>query len=144
MIDIAYVTGSTGKIGSELVTCLLEKNILVIGVGRFLDDSKIAIKIFENDKNTIKINDSIQVNEWNIVDENTVINLFRTEEKDICNNYFFHLAWGGEQGLTGGGFNSQTQNIGLSAKYLDLSKRLKVTKFINSGSIDEIFCGQVY
>ena len=46
MIDIAYVTGSTGKIGSELLTCLLEKNILVIVVGRFLDDSKISIKIF--------------------------------------------------------------------------------------------------
>ena len=48
MIDVAFVTGSSGKIGNELVAHLLEKNILVVGIGRFSENSTIAIKIFEN------------------------------------------------------------------------------------------------
>ena len=35
MINIAFVTGSTGKIGSELVSHLIENNIIVVGVGKF-------------------------------------------------------------------------------------------------------------
>jgi nucleoside-diphosphate-sugar epimerase len=139
MIDVAYVTGSSGKIGNALVAHLLKKNILVIGIGRFSKDSTIAIKIFGNRESNYNIDKSIVLNKWARLEENNLINLFETEKGKKIQSYFFHLAWEGASSLTDGSYEKQIYNVGLSAKYLDLSKKLNVIKFINSGSIDEIY-----
>ena len=135
MINIAFVTGSTGKIGSELVSHLIENNIIVVGVGKFSEASTISLKLFEN-KVLNNINHSLVLDKWTDYEEDDVSNLIK---KKIIINRIFHLAWSGEDRLTDGGYKKQIDNVGLSAKYLDLSKKLNVDKFINSGSFDEIY-----
>ena len=139
MIDVAFVTGSSGKIGNELVAHLLEKNILVVGIGRFSENSTIAIKIFENNESISNINESIVYNDWAVFEENNIVNLLQLGKDTNIQSYFFHLAWGGKNALTDGGYETQIYNVGLAAKYLELSKKLNVVKFINSGSSDEIY-----
>ena len=139
MIDVAFVTGSSGKIGNELVAHLLEKNILVLGIGRFSKDSTVTIKIFENKGNSLDIDDSIVCNEWISIQENNLLDLFTFDKDRDIKAYFFHLAWEGASSLADGGYEKQIYNVGLSAKYLDLSKKLNVIKFINTGSVDEIY-----
>ncbi len=137
MINIAFVTGSTGKIGSELVSHLIENNILVVGVGKFSEASTISLKLFENKDKELNINHSLVLDKWTDYEEDDVSNLIKKENN--YKSYFFHLAWSGENRLTDGGYKKQIDNVGLSAKYLDLSKKLNVDKFINSGSFDEIY-----
>ncbi len=139
MIDVAFVSGSTGKIGKELVQVLKSKNILVVGLGKFQSNSSISIKVF--DYNIQKFEDYISIpnNEWIEYEKDKLIELFDFIKTKQINSYFFHLAWGGLNSLTDGGYDKQIDNVGISSNYLDLSKKIGVKKFINLGSIDEIY-----
>ena len=139
MIDVAFITGSSGKIGKALVANLIEKNIVVIGIGRFSEDLSISLKIFQNKKNNVNIDKSLSLNEWTICEENNLLNLLHFVKDCSIKSYFFHLAWEGASALTDGGYKNQIYNVGLSSKYLDLSKTLGAIKFINAGSVDEIY-----
>ncbi len=139
MISVAFVSGSTGKIGKELVQLLKSKNVQVVGLGKFQSNSSISIKVFDCNIQKFENYISIPKNKWINYEKDRLIELFDFIKTKQISSFFFHLAWGGLNSLTDGGYDKQIDNVGISSNYLDLSKKIGVKKFINLGSIDEIF-----
>ena len=138
MEHIAFLTGSTGRIGKELTSILLENKFTVVCIGRYLKNSNLTVKFLQNEHKSFKFSKEIDYDNWQEISQNELINIiFSTKSLEVL-SYFFHLAWEGGDTLTDGGYEIQNRNVGLSSKYFDLSKKLKVQKFINTGSFDEV------
>tara|TARA_B100001121_G_scaffold302416_1_gene315002 strand:+ start:111 stop:1073 length:963 start_codon:yes stop_codon:yes gene_type:complete len=143
MENIAFVTGSTGKIGNELTSILVKNKFTVVCIGRFLKNSTLTVKFLKNESKSFKLTGEIIYDKWLEISENELKNII-TFAKDVeFMSYFFHLAWEGKNTLTDGGYEIQSHNIGVSSMYFDLSKKLKVKKFINAGSFDEIYVKRI-
>jgi nucleoside-diphosphate-sugar epimerase len=52
---------------------------------------------------------------------------------------FYHFAWSGEKGLADGCFGDQLANATNAAEAVKVAKKMKCSKFINSGSMEETF-----
>ena len=138
MENIAFVTGSTGRIGNELISILIKNNFTVVCVGRFLKNSTLAIKFLQNENKSLKFPEEIIYDSWLEISENELNDIIIYAKSSEVMSYFFHLAWEGENTLTDGGYEIQNHNIGVSSMYFDLCKKLKVKKFVNAGSFDEL------
>ena len=143
MENIAFVTGSTGKIGNELTSILIENRFTVVCVGRFLENSTLAVKFLPNENKSFRFPEEIIYDKWLEISENELNNIITFTKDSEIMSYFFHLAWEGENTLTDGGYEIQNHNIGVSSMYFDLSKKLKVKKFVNAGSFDEIYVKRI-
>lgn len=143
MENIAFVTGSTGKIGNELTSILIENRFTVVCVGRFLENSTLAVKFLPNENKSFRFPEEIIYDKWLEISENELNNIITFAKDSEIMSYFFHLAWEGENTLTDGGYEIQNHNIGVSSMYFDLSKKLKVKKFVNAGSFDEIYVKRI-
>jgi len=138
MENIAFVTGSTGRIGNELTSVLLKHKFTVVCIGRFLKNSILAVKFLKNENQSFKFSKEIMFDKWIEISETELNNMIIFANSTEVKSYFFHLAWEGGNTLTDGGYEIQNQNIGVSSMYFNLCKKLKVKKFINAGSFDEI------
>jgi len=142
MENIAFVTGSSGKIGKELTNLLLKNNFTVVCVGRFINNTEISLKVVSKKFPNIFTIDK-PLDSWSVYSEDDLIRLISFPKNIKIMTYFFHLAWKGEKTLTDGGYENQIVNIGTASKYLDLCKKLNIKKFINAGSIDEIYVKRI-
>ena len=143
MENIAFVTGSTGKIGNELTSILIKNKFTVVCIGRFLKNSTLAVKFLQNENKTFKFPEEMIYDKWLEISENELNNIILFSKGSEVMSYFFHLAWEGENTITDGGYEIQNHNIGVSSMYFDLSKKLKVKKFINTGSFDELYVKRI-
>jgi len=143
MENIAFVTGSTGRIGNELTSILIKNKFTVVCVGRFQKNSTLDVKFLQNENKSLKFSEEIIYDKWIEISENELNNIITFAKNLEVMSYFFHLAWEGGNTLTDGGFEIQNNNIGVSSMYFDLSKKLKVKKFINAGSFDELYVKRI-
>ena len=143
MENIAFVTGSTGRIGNELTSILIKNKFTVVCVGRFQKNSTLDVKFLQNENKSLKLSEEIIYDKWIEISENELNNIITFAKNLEVMSYFFHLAWEGGNTLTDGGFEIQNNNIGVSSMYFDLSKKLKVKKFINAGSFDELYVKRI-
>ena len=143
MENIAFVTGSTGKIGNELTSILIKNKFTVVCIGRFLKNSTLAVKFLQNENKTFKFPEEMIYDKWLEISENELNNIILFSKGSEVMSYFFHLAWEGENTITDGGYEIQNHNIGVSSMYFDLSKKLKVKKFINPGYFDELYVKRI-
>jgi len=141
--NIAFVTGSTGRIGNELTSILIKNKFTVVCVGRFVNNSTLNIKFLHNENKSFKLPEEIIYDKWLEISKNELNNIITFPTNLEVMSYFFHFAWEGENTLTDGGFEIQNNNIGVSSMYFDLGKKLKVKKFINAGSFDELYVKRV-
>ena len=64
MENIAFVTGSTGRIGNELTSILIKNKFTVVCVGRFQKNSTLYVKFLQNKNKSFKLPEEIIYDEW--------------------------------------------------------------------------------
>lgn len=128
----AIVTGSTGLIGSNVINELLSKGIKVLAIGRkekpisesYLTSPNKNLTYCQLDLENIDLlPQKLDEISWNV--------------GESC--VFYHFAWSGLKTLTDGSFDDQLKNVSYCANAVKIAKKLRCTKFINSGSLEETF-----
>ena len=127
----AIVTGATGLVGKAVVGQLVEAGVEVLCVGRKKIKFSETKKYFESEISYLSLEMSdietlpVEMNKlgW-IAGEDCV---------------FYHFAWCGDQKLTDGSFERQIKNATYAANALKAAKKLGCVKFINSGTMEEIY-----
>ena len=64
MENIAFVTGSTGRIGNELTSILIKNKFTVVCVGRFQKNSTLDVKFLQNENKSLKFSEEIIYDKW--------------------------------------------------------------------------------
>ena len=132
----AIVTGASGFLGSHLVANLIKEGFQVAAIGR---------------KN---VSDLPAIRQKNLTGSNYFI--FDLDSPDHIKSklkesgffgddlkYFFHLAWGGNNGLSDIDIEAQSKNIGRTIATYDIAKDLNVDRYIFCGTMEESFA-EVY
>jgi len=128
----AIVTGASGFIGSYLVCELINKGFKVAAIGRknFKDLSNLRKKLLDK-SNYYSFNlDSPQ---------NIILKLKQSGFYGHNLKYFFHLAWGGVDGLSDVNIEAQSKNIIRTISTYDIAKFLKVKRYVFCGTMEESF-----
>lgn len=130
-MKLAIIAGGNGLIGRTLAIQLLQKSTPVIVLGS-------AIKLHKDlDKFDSKI-----ISYINVKNNPDYINKLEREIKKNVNfdedSVFFNLAWRGKKFIKDGDISDQLQNVKLSCDFVKLAKKLKASKYILAGSMEEI------
>ena len=128
----AIVSGASGFVGSRLVSELIKNGYEVIAIGRR------KIKLLSNYRRQLLVNSIYLDCNLNNLDylEKTLSNL-KFFGKDL--HFFFHLAWGGNSGLSDMDVGSQSQNIEYTLNSFKLAAKLKAKRYIFGGTMEEFF-----
>ena len=62
MENIAFVTGSTGRIGNELTSILIKNKFTVVCVGRFQKNSTLYVKFLQNKNKSLLPEETFMMN----------------------------------------------------------------------------------
>ena len=115
------VTGATGFIGGALVKSLLDKDVIVYGVGRDVE----KLSSFKND-NFIPIHLDMKDFEQ--------LSILVNDEIDV----FYHLAWNGGFTTAFKDYELQLENAKYACDAMKYAIEMKVKKFVYGGTINEI------
>lgn len=118
---VAVVTGATGFIGKSLCLSLLNDNFEVFGIGK--NQSKFGIL------NKYPFFHGI------ILDFNQYNNISNVVGKKV--DYFYHAAYKGVNGKDKDNWNIQLNNLNISCITICEASKLKCSKYIYIGSVDE-------
>jgi nucleoside-diphosphate-sugar epimerase len=132
----AIVTGASGFIGSYLVAELINKGFKVAAIGR---------KNIEN-LTTIRKNLLTGSNYFILDLDNPDQIKSKLKEGGFFGadlKYFFHLAWGGNNGLSDLDVRAQTKNINRTITTYDIAQDLNANRYIFCGTMEESFA-EVY
>ena len=134
MIKQAIVTGGTGFIGTFLVRELLKNNIetIILSRKKIEDIDSQKRNLFNNDKCHF-----VNINMQNILALPAKLKFIGIEISDNC--VFYNLAWGTEQNLSDLDIRGQLANVEWSLNAYNTAVKLKCTKFIHVGTMEEGF-----
>jgi nucleoside-diphosphate-sugar epimerase len=128
----AIVTGASGFVGSRLVSELIKSGYEVVAIGRR------KIQLLSNYRRQLLTNAIYLDCDLNNLDylTKTLLNL-NFFSKDL--DFVFHLAWGGNIGLSDMDVGSQSQNIECTLNSFKLATKLKAKRYIFCGTMEEFF-----
>jgi nucleoside-diphosphate-sugar epimerase len=127
----AIVTGATGLVGTAVSRFLCLREIQVMCLGRRQLSSEEILATFGHDVMYV----SLPMSEIHSLPEEA-----RTRGWELDKNtVFYNFAWSGEESLADGGFGDQLANATSAAEAVKVAKKMKCSKFINSGSMEESF-----
>ena len=131
-MNTAIISGASGFIGSTLTNYLLKQNYKVIALGR-KSFSDIKLTRLKTHKNLIYIKIEMK-------DISRLKTIIDKKKIGITNNsYFYHFAWGGENGLSDLNVEAQLKNVIWTRDAFNVSKELGIKKFIFVGTMEEKF-----
>lgn len=122
----AVVTGSSGKIGRQLIDELIKRKINILSLNRSKKRDFGRITNLNVDLLDLKNLNQNTINNWSKVNNN----------RDIV---FFHLAWAGDENLTDGSLTDQLKNIEILSNSILIAKKIGCSKFLNFGTSEEFF-----
>lgn len=128
----AIVTGGSGFIGSYLVAELINEGFQVAAIGRKNIGSLPPVR-----KKLLQGSNYFNLD----LDNPNQIHSKLKEEGFIGPDlkYFFHLAWGGNYGLSDLDIEAQTKNINRTIATYDIAQELNVNRYIFCGTMEESF-----
>lgn len=130
----AIITGATGLVGSTVARHLSASGMAVLCLGRQHLDKENALHLFGANATYL------QLAMEDILLLGKQMEYLDWSGGDDC--VFFHFAWGGDQGLTDGGFAVQLNNAILSANVVRAAKAAGCIKFVNAGTLEETYAEQ--
>ncbi|MBS0617798.1 MAG: NAD(P)-dependent oxidoreductase [Spirochaetes bacterium] len=128
----AIVTGANGFIGSAFVEYLAKQDIQVLALGR-----KDLAEISESKRRKMQRAEYLKLNMNEISGLVDWVSATKWEVGKDC--VFFHLAWGGETGLSDLNVAAQMENVYWSASALEVASRIGCSRFIQVGTMEEAF-----
>ena len=128
----AIVTGSTGFIGSTLIYQLINAKIPVIALGRKKWEDVSTSRLGKH-----PLLKYIELSMENIGDLANVLEKEDIGVKDQC--VFYNLAWGGDSQLSDLDPIAQMKNVSWSLSALEIANKLKCSKFVHIGTMEEAF-----
>ena len=128
----AIVTGASGFIGSQVVQLLTASGYEVVSVGRSVLADLPKPKQLMLEKSVY-----IQADLDN--PDKLLESLLALHFLNGQLDFFFHFAWGGENRLSDTSVAAQTVNVERTIAMYELSCRLKFSRFIFCGSMEEAF-----
>lgn len=128
----AIVTGATGFIGSAFIEFLNQNGIDVIAVGR-----RNVAEILTSRMKMLRQASYFQVEMQHIKQFPRMLQEREIEISDDC--VFYNLAWGGDTGLSDLNIKSQLRNVSESLDALDIACEIGCRKFIQIGTMEEVF-----
>ena len=131
-IESAIIVGGNGLIGRAVVANLSKQRIPVLVVGTAASIHPDLTEFVGKSASYLQASAC-----QNGFDELEAI--LKRDHRQIKDPVFFNLAWRGAGGITDGSLREQLPNIQLSCDFVRLAKRIGATKYIASGSIEEIF-----
>lgn len=128
----AIVTGATGFIGSSFVHFLVTQGVDVVALGRKPLREVAGSRRRKLDGATyVQLGMSeISLLEKSLLDRSWTVG-------DAC--VFFNLAWGGVSGLSDLDVAAQLRNVEWSLSALEVAARMKCSRFIQVGTMEEAF-----
>ena len=128
----AIVTGSTGFIGSVLVSQLINAKIPVIAVGR---------KKWENLSNgRLDKHPLLEYFDLPMEDIGNLVAILEEKNVEVMDQcVFYNLAWGGDRQLSDLDPINQMKNVAWSLSALELAATLECSKFVHIGTMEEAF-----
>ena len=128
------ITGGSGFLGSKLAETLTEANYEVLALGR-----KKFNEINEIRKDRLSGSTYLRCD----LSKENLYEILENAGWSSQNIYaIFHLAWGGESGLSDLNSTKQFENLPISLKLFENSKSLGIKKFIYTGTMEEFFAEQ--
>ena len=131
----AIVTGASGFIGSHLVEQLIKNKFKVAAIGRKNKD-----KLSPYRKQLLKESDYYSLDLDNSDKIKSKLKKSGYYGSDL--KFFFHLAWGGNSGLSDLDVEAQSKNITRSILTYDIAEYLKADRYIFCGTMEEAFAEQ--
>lgn len=131
----AIVTGATGFIGAALVKELIKKNIKVLALGR-----KAWNKVDPKRLSASPYLTYIQADMSEISNLQNLTEAISWIPGEDC--VFYNFAWGGINKLSDLDIEAQMNNVTWSANALIIASKLKCTKFIHVGTMEEAFANK--
>ncbi len=125
------VTGGSGFLGAKLSQILTISGYEVLAIGRKKFSTLNSIRK-EQLKNVIYFdsdlrNDSLE----------KIIDYVKWDKKEIYS--LFHVAWGGETGLSDLNSDEQFKNLKISLDLFKSAEKIGITKYIFTGTMEEFF-----
>tara|TARA_X000001036_G_C20646546_1_gene793255 strand:+ start:327 stop:1283 length:957 start_codon:yes stop_codon:yes gene_type:complete len=125
------ITGGSGFLGSKLSEILSESGYEVLSLGRKKYDQLNPIR---KDQLSNVVYVDCDLSSENL--ESIIKKVGWSNEKIYT---LFHLAWGGETGLSDLNSMKQFENLSITLDLFESSQNLKVEKFIFTGTMEELF-----
>lgn len=127
----AIITGSTGLIGSSLVSSLVQRGVNVCCLSSSRNPASNIYDLSRDNKVRY-----FQIPMEEIVHLPDLLNN-DDDPFDYKGAVFFHLAWRGNTKLTDGTLEQQLINVSHTSHAIQAANKLGCSKFINIGSIEE-------
>ncbi len=130
----AIVTGATGFIGSHLAKFLAYYDVEVYAIGRK--------KITEVNPSILSESKNLHYIKLDMKD----ISFLENELKfyDLSDCVFYNFAWGGNSGLSDLNVSAQMDNAIWTVKAYETASKLKCTKFVHVGTMEEAFADEYF
>lgn len=128
----AIVTGATGFIGSAFVEFLRDRGVEVLALGRKDGGELSQARRKRLEGSTYLMLDMDRIS---LLGEALAASGWEVGEDCV----FFHLAWGGESGLSDLNVAAQMRNVSWSVAALEVAARLGCSRFLHVGTMEEAF-----
>jgi nucleoside-diphosphate-sugar epimerase len=131
----AIVTGATGFIGSVFIRELINNNIHVLALGRKKWNEIPPQRLMESPFLTY-----LQIDMSDINRLSSLVDDIKWDISEDC--VFYNLAWGGVNKLSDLDIDAQMKNVIWSANALITASKLKCSRFVHIGTMEEAFASK--